>query len=213
MKQRVARFGAVLFAVLGLVASLAPPAHAIGVTTVVFTGVFSMGNGMSYPCVTGKAPSPPNPPQFDPAKCPPNTPNTVWWTFTGAAISSTAKVAKTKCLLTDIACAQVTTSNISGAGTIKGNCSTWTGTGTWSKSDFDIINTKEYSASTTMNVSFVSVGGLNVLNGTASRPGLGNNGIVVGAFHAQAESPTNSCWDKRPKTWVVAGGYTVIWPN
>ena len=214
MRNRLPRLVAVVVAVLGLMASAAPPASATVVTTGVFVGVWTWGNGIAYPCVTGKGPSPPTPPQFDASKCPPTTNNTAAWTFDGTAVTGVAKVVKAKCLLTDLACAHVALTTMRGMGTIKGNCSAYTKTGTVTWSSTDIVNTKESSPSLAGTISVTAVGGVNVMTGTVQRSSTATIGTLTGSFFAVPDASTGSgCWDKRGKRWVSAGAYAIVWPN
>jgi hypothetical protein len=208
MKSRLARFSVLFLPVMGLMASITPPAHAFAVSQLVMAGQVTVGNGIAHPCLTGQT----TPPSIDIAKC--NSTNVAPFTFTGSAVGVTVKVNKAKCDITDIACVQVATYSISASGTIVGACGSSTGSGSGSiTKQSDILETKESSAAATFSFSFVNIANALIVTGTFNRPGLGTGTIFGTPLVSDGPPGSGSCMNKAPKTLTIAGPLTILCPN
>jgi hypothetical protein len=226
MKLRLARFCAVLLPIMGMVASSAPPAHALILSTITVTGLAGVGPGIAYECLEdGNA----VPPVINPAKCytpvdiinKPSTMNSASFTFTGTGVGLTEKVNKDKCKNDPIrSCVQLANYVITSTGVVKGACgmSNVEGTGSITKSS-DIVATKPAANNPPVNFTFkiYGIASLLILTGTAQR-GM-SNGTLAGVLTAttgQAGIPpgvSGSCLNKAAKTFFVAGATVAVFPN
>lgn len=209
MRSLIARFGVVLVPVMALLASLAPPAHALTYTGLVVEGTATTSAGFGGPCLGNSTPGPGGVgvPSVDTTKCPVigTTTNTVGITFGGDAVIAEAKVNKAKCTITTIACASVGVYAFGGSGTVSGVCGLANGTGTGSITPIAPTNppvgTKSATAGTeAFNFSFTGVGPVLVVSVTAAREGTLVGPVVVVQLPSQG-----TCADKSAKGYVIAG--------
>jgi hypothetical protein len=205
---------------MGLVASSAPPAHAFVESDLVLDGTATVGNGLAYPCITGKGAVPPGVPAVDVAKCTSKLANVVPFTFNGTARGVTVKVDKSKCKSAPLnTCVQVSEYTLNSSGTVSGWCglSIGQGSGTITKSA-NIVSTKPDANNPpiTFNFTWTGIGGVLLITGTATRGTL-TGGVVTGSPLALV-LPGNvvgagTCLNKAPKSFRVVGPVTVVWPN
>jgi hypothetical protein len=213
------RFGVVLLVIMGMLAGVAPRAHAAVESELAIQGSMLLNNGVAYPCLSGKDALLPNLPTVDPQKCTSKIGNSTSFTFLGSAIESTAKVRKEKCddTLDILACVQIATSSISAAGLFSGWCglSIGVGSGTIAKKA-DIVDNKRSSPSLYFWFTWEELGGIMMVTGQATRANIGP-GIVLGTlFMAQVPGDLisfGSCFNKASKLVTLAGPLTILWSN
>jgi hypothetical protein len=216
MKFRSKSFFVALLLILTSGLGVAEPVHAIVSNTLVFQGIATVGNGFAYPCLSGKDSIPPNLPSIDVTKCTSKLGNSVPFIFSGSGVGIMGKVAKAKCGVNAVACAQVATYSVTAAGATSGWCGLSIGNGSATITPTaTITETKSSGSPFSFVFSWTSIAGVAVVTGSGLRNGYiitiaGTSLMVLAPPHLEMKG---TCLNKALKRVFIAGALTMVGPN